>query len=162
VNNPQLRATLILMCFTVNPASGRNWTNYYSPGNIDVLGWDCYNHGEARGVYGDPATLYSRAIQVSRGAGLPWGMAEIGSTLARGDTTGTRRAAWLIDVARYLGGQGRCSSATSTPTGQALTTGCSTNPRGRRGSTWSPTRHPRTRSAATSPLRRPTRRAAQR
>lgn len=106
VNNPQLRATLILMCYTVNPASGRDWTNYYSAGNIDVLGWDCYNHGEQSGIYGDPATLYSRAVEISRGAGLPWGMAEIGSKLARGDTAGSRRAAWLTDVAQYLGGQG--------------------------------------------------------
>jgi hypothetical protein len=104
--NPQLHATLIMMCFTVNPSSGRTWTNYYSEGNVDVLGWDCYNHGENRGVYGSPATLYSRAINVSRGAGLPWGMAEIGSKLARNDTTGAGRAAWLTSVARYLHTEG--------------------------------------------------------
>jgi hypothetical protein len=105
-NNPQLRATLILMCYTVNPASGRNWTNYYSPGNVEVMGWDCYNHGENRGVYGKPDTLYSRAIETSRSVGLPWGMAEIGSRIARGDTTGAGRAAWLTSAARYLHTEG--------------------------------------------------------
>lgn len=105
--NPQLRSTLILMCYTVNPASGRTWTNYYpGDGVIDVLGWDCYNHGENRGVYGKPATLYSRAVETSRAAGLPWGMAEIGSRIARGDTTGAGRAAWLTSVAKYLHGEG--------------------------------------------------------
>jgi hypothetical protein len=106
VGNPQLEATLILMCYTVNPASGRTWTDYYAAGSVEVLGWDCYNHGEKRGVYGDPATLYSRAVTVSRNAGLPWGMAEIGSLLAAGDTTGAGRAAWLTRVARYLHAEG--------------------------------------------------------
>ena len=104
--NPQLRATLILMCFTVNPNSRRTWTNYYSPGNVDVLGWDCYNHGEAKGIYGDPTNLYSRAITTSRNAGLPWGMAEFGSRLAVGDTSGAGRAAWLLRVSRYFVDEG--------------------------------------------------------
>lgn len=105
-NNPSLRSTLILMCYTVNPASGRNWTNYYSAGDIDILGWDCYNHGEKRGVYGAPTNLYSRAVTVSRNAGMPWGIAEFGSRLAAGDTTGSGRAAWLPTVSRYFANQG--------------------------------------------------------
>ena len=105
-NNPSLRSTLILMCYTMNPASGRNWTNYYSPGDIDILGWDCYNHGERRGVYGNPTNLYSRAITVSRNAGIPWGMAEFGSRLAAGDTSGSGRAAWLTTVSRYFYNEG--------------------------------------------------------
>lgn len=104
--NPQLRATLILMCYTVNKASGRTWTNYYSPGDVDVLGWDCYNHGEKKGIYGEPTNLYGRAITVSRDAGLPWGMAEFGSLLAAGDTTGDGRAAWLVKVSRYFLAEG--------------------------------------------------------
>lgn len=104
--NTNLRSTLILMCYTVNPASGRNWTNYYSPGAIDILGWDCYNHGEKRGVYGNPTNLYSRAITVSRNAGIPWGMAEFGSRLATGDSTGSGRAAWLTTVSRYFYNEG--------------------------------------------------------
>lgn len=105
--NTNLVSTLIMMCYTVNPASGRNWTNYYAgPDVIDVLGWDCYNHGERRGVYGDPETLYSRAVATSRAAGKPWGMAEFGSRLAAGDTTGAGRAAWLTRVARYLYDEG--------------------------------------------------------
>jgi len=103
--NWRLRATLILMCYTVNPKSGRNWQDYYAPGAVDVLGWDCYNHGEKRGVYGKPATLYGNAIATSRDAGLPWGMAEIGSKIADGDD-GTGRGAWLRSVASYLYGEG--------------------------------------------------------
>jgi hypothetical protein len=105
-NNPQLRATLILMCYTVNPQSGRTWTNYYAAGNIDVLGWDCYNQDEKRGVYGEPTNLYSRAITTSRNAGLPWGMAEFGSLLAAGDATGAGRAAWPLKVSRYFRDEG--------------------------------------------------------
>lgn len=107
VGHANLRATLILQCYTTNPASGRSWRTYYPGGSvIQALGWDCYNHGESRGVYGNPQTLYHSAIAASHAAGKPWGMAEIGSLLAAGDSTGTGRGAWLTKAANYLSTQG--------------------------------------------------------
>lgn len=105
-DNPQLRATLVLMCWTTDPASRRTWTDYYSPGDIDVLGWDCFNAGAKRGVYRDPSVMFSQAITASRAAGLPWAISEVGSILAVGDTTGEGRAAWLTRVAQYLHTEG--------------------------------------------------------
>ncbi|PZS33618.1 MAG: hypothetical protein DLM59_06125 [Pseudonocardiales bacterium] len=104
--NPKLRSTLILMCFTANPASGRNWRDYFAgSANVDVMGWDCYNHGNGAGGYGTPANLFANAIADSRSVGLPWGIAELGSTLAGGDR-GQGRAAWLTACARYLSSRG--------------------------------------------------------
>ena len=98
--NPRLRATLILMGFSVNPASHRNWRDYY-PGKqyVQVMGWDVYNH--KKGGYTPAADMFARVIAVSRGEGLPFGIAETGSDLVAGDT-GAQRAAWLRDMARHL------------------------------------------------------------
>jgi hypothetical protein len=106
VGNPQVKSTLILMCYTVNPASGRNWSNYFAgSASVDVLGWDCYNHGSGAAGYGTPAKLLATAIATSEGAGMPWGIAELGSTLAPGDA-GSGRAAWLTACAQYLAAHG--------------------------------------------------------
>jgi hypothetical protein len=104
--NPRLWATLVLMCYSVNPGSGRNWRDYYPGGDvIDVLGWDCYNHGHRKGEYAAPQNIYAKSIEISRAAGKPFGYAEMGSVLLPGDN-GTGRAAWLRSVASYLNSQG--------------------------------------------------------
>ena len=105
VGNPQLHATLVLMCYTVNPTSGRNWRNYYADGSVDVIGWDCYNHKWRSNSYGTPDALMGRAITTSQSVGLPWGIAELGSLLGKGDN-GSARAAWLTASARYVHQQG--------------------------------------------------------
>lgn len=103
--NSRLHATLVLMCYSVNPASGRNWRDYYPGGDvIDVLGWDCYNYGRKKGEYAPPANIYAKSIEVSRAAGKPFGYAETGSTLLPEDT-GAGRAAWLRSVGAYLSSQ---------------------------------------------------------
>jgi len=101
-DNPNLKATLILMNWTVNPASGRAWRNYY-PGDaiIDVLAWDAYNPSAVRGVYRSPEHMFGRVRAVSRAVGKPWGVAEFGSVIAAGDD-GNGRAAWLRATAQYL------------------------------------------------------------
>jgi hypothetical protein len=104
--NPMLRATLILMCYTVNPASHRNWMNYYAAGSVQVMSWDCYNHKYRTGGYGTPQDLLSRAVATSKGTGLEWGIAEVGSVKTTKDTTGSSRAAWLTAVGNYLIGEG--------------------------------------------------------
>lgn len=99
--NSRLRATLVLMCWTLDPLASRNWRDYYPGGDvIDVLGWDCYNDGPVKGAYNSPDGLFAKSIEVSRAAGKPFGYAEIGSLLL--DTTGSGRAAWLRSVASYL------------------------------------------------------------
>ena len=63
-NNPRLHATLILMCYTLTPASGRSFADYY-PGDayIDVLAWDCYNQVWAKGQYIAPADPVRRCAE---------------------------------------------------------------------------------------------------
>ncbi|MFC5821049.1 CBM96 family carbohydrate-binding protein [Nonomuraea harbinensis] len=102
--NPRLRGTLILMGWTVDPASGRDWRDYY-PGRaaLDVLAWDVYNYDTtaAKGRYLAPATLLDATLAVNRAENLPHGVAELGSHIAAGDD-GTGRAAWLADMTGYL------------------------------------------------------------
>jgi hypothetical protein len=105
-NKPNLRATLVLMCWTVEPASRRSWTDYYSPGDVDVLGWDCFNGGWRKGIYADPLNIFPRPIAASRAAGLPWAISELGSIRVPTDTTGEGRAAWITRSAQYLHAEG--------------------------------------------------------
>lgn len=103
VDNPRLSATLILMGWTLEPGSGRDWTDYF-PGSdtIDVLAWDTYNDIHADpDRYRDPADLFEKSIQVNEEVGLPFAIAETGSDLVPGDD-GTQRAQWLADITAYL------------------------------------------------------------
>lgn len=99
-DNPRLKATLVLMSWSLEPASKRNWRDYY-PGRdvVDVLGWDTYNL--AKSHYQSPEEMYEKVVEVSRTEDLPFGVAETGSYLIPGDT-GSKRAAWLRDMVRYL------------------------------------------------------------
>jgi hypothetical protein len=105
-NNPRLRATLILMGWSVDPASGRNWRDYY-PGRsyVDVIGWDLYNPSWKNGGYRTPSDLFATIVATSRAEGLPFGVAETGSPIVTGDD-GTRRAAWVRDMITYLTAEG--------------------------------------------------------
>lgn len=103
--NPRLHATMVLMEWTLNPASGRDWRAYYpGDGVLDVLAWDVYNYvpRAQEGVYLPPAQLLDRIVAVNRSLGLPFGVAEMGSHLANGDTTGARRGQWIRDMNAYL------------------------------------------------------------
>jgi hypothetical protein len=103
--NPNLHATLILMCWTLNPASHRNFADYFpGTGTIDVLGWDCYNRSADKGVYTDPGTVFGPLVAKSNEVGLPFAIGEFGSVLAPGDN-GSGRAQWLSDCASYLSRQ---------------------------------------------------------
>ena len=101
-----LHATLILMNWTLNPASGRTFADYYpGAGVIQALGWDAYNEGASKGVYDTPAQIFAPAIALSTSLHLPFGIAETGSLLVSGDS-GAGRAAWLGQVGSYLRQQG--------------------------------------------------------
>lgn len=103
--NARLRSTLILMCWTLNPKSGRSFADYWPGGDaIDVLGWDCYNSGGKYGRYTAPQQVFAPLIKKSRALGKPWGIAETGSVRIPGDS-GTGRAAWLRAASRYLDAQ---------------------------------------------------------
>ncbi|WP_176611712.1 DNRLRE domain-containing protein [Actinomadura sp. WMMB 499] len=99
-DNPRLKATLVLMSWSLEAESKRNWRDYY-PGKdaIDVLGWDTYNLAKDR--YQTPAEMYSKVLEVSEEEGLPFGVAETGAHLIPGDG-GAQRAAWLRSMTRYL------------------------------------------------------------
>jgi hypothetical protein len=101
-DNPRLHATLILMSWSLEPDSGRNWRKYY-PGRdvIQVLGWDTYNFAADEGRYEDPVEMYARTIATSKAEGLPFGIAETGSHLVPGDH-GKRRAAWIRTMTHHL------------------------------------------------------------
>ncbi len=105
-HNPRLHATLTLMAWTLNPASGRSWKDYY-PGDdvIDVLAWDVYNLDAKKGVYADPATLFQPVIDASASVGKAWAVAEWGSLLVAGDD-GTQRAAWITACGAFVKAHG--------------------------------------------------------
>ncbi|MEO3776754.1 hypothetical protein ABGB16_07850 [Micromonospora sp. B11E3] len=103
--NARLRSTLILMCWTLNPRSGRTFEHYWPGGDaVDVLGWDCYNSGGKYGRYTAPEQVFGPMIAKSRALGKPWGLAETGSLRIPGDT-GAGRAAWIRTMSRYLNDQ---------------------------------------------------------
>jgi hypothetical protein len=106
VDNPRLYATLILMGWSVNPQSGRDWTDYY-PGReyLDVIAWDLYNPGWQNNVYRPVEDIFRDVIRTSGEIGLPWGIAETGSGLIEGDA-GEGRARWVRDLAAHLSAEG--------------------------------------------------------
>ncbi len=97
-NNPELRSTLILMSWTLNPASHRTFSDYY-PGSavINTLGWDGY---PGRTVQTLPDQFMGASVALSKGMGKPFGFAEFGSVNAAG------RGPWLTSVGQYLRSNG--------------------------------------------------------
>ena len=104
--NPHLRSTLILMCYTLNPTSKRDWHDYYAgASSVSTVGFDCYNHGFRQNAYGRPWDLFGDVLQWAAATHLPWGIAEVGSVKVASDTTGDGRAAWLRQVGKLLAGK---------------------------------------------------------
>jgi hypothetical protein len=100
-----MKATLVLMCYTLNPISHRNWRDYYPGGDvIDVMAWDCYNWGQdaSKPFYAPAADLFHNAVALSASLGKPFGIAETASPRVSGDGSGYGRAAWLRSLAAYL------------------------------------------------------------
>jgi hypothetical protein len=97
--NSRLHSTLILMAWSVNPASGRNWKDYYAGNSvIDVIGWDVYNTDDKKGTYTPASTLLNGVIAASGSVGKPWGVAELGSPKMPSDPSGAARADWLASI----------------------------------------------------------------
>jgi hypothetical protein len=105
-NNPQLKSSLILMGWSLNKASGRNWKDYYpGSGVIDILGWDTYNMAASKGQYGSADAILGPVANASKAEGKPWGIGELGSKLVAGDG-GSGRAAWLRAMGAYARANG--------------------------------------------------------
>jgi len=90
--------TLILMKWSLNPKSGRNWHDWYPQGDVDVLGFDAYNTRAKVGGYGIPADYLAPILAASTETGLPWALTELGSDIPAG-TSPSERAAWAHGVA---------------------------------------------------------------
>lgn len=107
VGNPKLQNTVILMCWTLNPRSGRNFDNYF-PGSdvVEALAFDCYNPPQNVDSYVSPAALFGPAAAKAKELGLQFGIAEVGSVRVKGDASGEKRAAWLRSVAAFASSQG--------------------------------------------------------
>lgn len=103
-----LLPTLILTGWTADPASGRDWRDYY-PGDdfISVVAWDAYNSATTTPTrYTPPEELFEPVLRLSREIGKPWGIAETGSVLVPGDEDGAGRAAWLTALGDHLAAEG--------------------------------------------------------
>lgn len=99
-NNPNLINTLILMGWTVNSASGRNFNDFYPGGDVvDVMAWDNYS---VTSRYQAPAEIYDRIVAKSKEIGKPWGIAETGAAKLSSDATGSGHAAWISSVRTYI------------------------------------------------------------
>jgi hypothetical protein len=102
--NPMLRTTQVLMDWTLDVHSGRNWRTYY-PGArvIDVQAWDQYG-------YVNPTTCAYQsmsshealrpAYEVTRAEGNDYAIAEIGSRYCI-----AQRPAWLRDIGAWARGR---------------------------------------------------------
>jgi hypothetical protein len=103
-HNPNLKSTLILMAWDLNPRSGINWKDYLSAGQvISTLGWDAYPAGTVADhdpQLTPPADFMGPAIAASKSVGLPFGFAEFGLATPNG------RPAWLTEVGSYLATSG--------------------------------------------------------
>ena len=103
-DHPKLYSTLILMDWTLDPLSERDWRDYYVPGDVDVLAFDVYNHGQKEDPqrYLGAEEQLSRIVQTAREVDKPFAIAELGSVRLPDDSDGTGRAAWIADLTAYL------------------------------------------------------------
>ncbi|MFB9902651.1 hypothetical protein [Allokutzneria oryzae] len=97
VGNPRLRTTLILMDWSLDPRSKRDWRDYY-PGKdvVDVQAWDMYDFLE-NGKYLSMEEYERRkpTRAVTAAEGNEYAIAEFGGAIPEG------RPQWLADVAAW-------------------------------------------------------------
>jgi hypothetical protein len=99
--------TTILMAWTLDPHSGRNWHDFYTPA-IDAFGFDAYNSGQHKKVpdYKAPQAFVDPVLAVARETGKSFGWAELGSPCVSTDPTCVGRAAWLTALGTTLAANG--------------------------------------------------------
>lgn len=101
--NSHLKSALVLMAWSADPTSHRNWKNYF-PGKqyVDVVAWDGYNRiADGKNTYSSPAKIYGKAVAATEATNKPVAFAEVGSKLAKGDK-GSGRAKWLASLGSYM------------------------------------------------------------
>ena len=118
-----LHSTLILMCYTMNPASRRNWLNYYVPTAQSMIAFDCYDHAAKRGKYWTASGNSFKPLTdwAAQNPTIPWGVSEVGNSAlpatppVRGEHSGSARSALscLSSTRRNQTGP-RCLGSTST------------------------------------------------
>ena len=92
--------TTILMHYSLQPESGRDWHDYYTPA-VDALGWDAYNSPRGPNpVYRPAADYVDPVLAVARETGKPFGWAEFGSPCLPSDPDCSGRAQWLASVGK--------------------------------------------------------------
>lgn len=92
---------LILMKWTIDPGSHRNWKDYYNPSAIDLLAFDAYNPGNKNGgIYTDPAKMIDPIAAVAHSVGKPWGLGETASPAFNNNYAA--RAAWVSKLAAVI------------------------------------------------------------
>lgn len=102
--NDRLKSTLILMAWTPNKGSKRDYRDYW-PGskNVDVIAFDFYNnYGLRTGKYVKPSRNLDVCMNLAKSLNKDWGLGEFGSKKLRGDKSGAGRAKWLRDMSDYL------------------------------------------------------------
>lgn len=99
--NPRLHNTVILMCWTASPKSGRSVSSYFPGADVvETMGWDCYAHSTS--PYANPEDMYGKALATTRELGLSFGVAETGARLGVDDASGSKRGAWLRSIGSWL------------------------------------------------------------
>ncbi|WP_458040308.1 MULTISPECIES: hypothetical protein [Bacteria] len=101
---PNMHSTLILTEWTMNPGSQRDYRAYDpGPDYVDVLAFDPYNalFDLERTTYDGPEALLAHIVAKMAVDGRPWAIAEMGSRLMEGDSSGAGRAAWLRAIGEY-------------------------------------------------------------
>jgi hypothetical protein len=96
--NPQLHTTQVLMDFTLDAASGRNWRDYYpGPDVIDVQAWDMYDWLKHDRTYQTMREhqQHRPSLAVTTAEGNQFGIAEVGAPEPNG------RPQWLRELAQW-------------------------------------------------------------
>ncbi|AKJ30119.1 hypothetical protein [Caldimonas brevitalea] len=135
-NNPMLRTTQVLMDWTLDAASGRNWRDYYpGAGVIDVQAWDQYNYVAASNCTYQSMEAHEAkrpAYRITQAEGNEYAIAEIGSKeciQGRPDwLTGLghwarNRAVFVTYFHSTVGGDYRLNDAASREAWRSVTTG---------------------------------------
>lgn len=99
-SNPMLRTTQVLMDWTLDARSGRDWRTFYpGAGVIDVQAWDQYHYvNSTTCVYKSMSAhdAHRPAYELTRAEGNDYAIAEIGSAACI-----AQRPAWLRDIGAW-------------------------------------------------------------
>lgn len=93
-----LKFALILMGYTLTAASKRTFSDYWSPGVYDYLGFDCYNTSTT--VYTAPEKVFGPSVAKAKELSIPLLIPEWASRVVGQDTAG--RAAWITASGAYM------------------------------------------------------------